>query len=463
MAMFVEHPRDRRVNRNSKFSDRSRLIGAVMVVALLPWPVVATPAIQTWQTSNGARVMFVEARELPIVDMQVIFGGGCGSDPAGREGLALLAGGLLDEGAAGMHANEVAYEFERLGAVYGADVSSDSSSLYLRTLAAPELLEPALANFRKVMLQPDFPQDAIDRQRKRLLIGIQQKKQSPAALADDAFKAAIYGDHPYARPEEGTEISLPNITRADLTAWHRQVHVTGNAILVLVADLSRAEAEALAERVAADLPAGVAAVPVPPVPVLTQATEKHINFPSTQTHVVVGQPGMKYGDADYFPLLLGNHILGGGGFVTRMFREIREKHGLSYSVYSYFSPRREAGPFAASLQTEAGQANQALMLLRSTLDQFIKEGPTEAELRAAKQNLTGGFPMRMDSNRKILAYVGVIGFYGLPLDYLDQFISRIEAVTSAQIHDAFSRRLDLARMATVSVGPAPEANGGVPP
>ena len=458
MAMCAERLRRCRVKCISSFSGSSLVIGAFMVAALLPWPAVATPAIQTWQTSNGARVLFVEAHELPIVDMQVIFGGGSSRDPAGREGLALLAGGLLDEGAAGMHANEVAYEFERLGAVYGADVSSDSSSLYLRTLAAPEQLDPALANFRRVMLQPDFPQDAIDRQRKRLLIGIQQKKQSPAALADDAFKAAIYGDHPYARPEEGTENSLPPITRSDLLAWHRQMHVTGNAILALVADLNRAEAEALAERVAADLPAGAAAAPAPPVPVMTQAIEKHINFPSTQTHIVVGQPGMKYGDPDYFPLLLGNHILGGGGFVTRMFKEIREKLGLSYSAYSYFSPRREAGPFAASLQTEAGQAGQALMVLRATLDQFIKEGPTQVELRAAKQNLTGGFPLRMDSNRKILAYVGVIGFYGLPLDYLDQFIGRIEAVTSAQIHDAFSRRLDLTRMATVSVGPAPEAN-----
>jgi zinc protease len=215
--------------------------------------------------------------------------------------------------------------------------------------------------------------------------------------------------------------------------------------------------------VTADLPAGDAAAAVPPVPVLTQATEKHINFPSTQTHIIMGQPGMKYGDPDYFPLLLGNHILGGGGVVTRLFSEIREKHGLSYSAYSYFSPRREAGPFVANLQTEAGQAGQALEVLRVTLDQFIKDGPTEAELRAAKQNLTGGFPMRMDSNRKILAYVGVIGFYGLPLDYLDQFIGRIEAVTSAQIHDAFGRRLDLTHMATILVGPAAEVNGVAPP
>ena len=463
MAMCAERPLREHMNRILNFPGRTLPATLVIAAALLPLPVVATPAIQTWQTSNGTRVMFVEAHELPIVDLQLIFGGGSSSDPAGREGLALLAGSLLDEGAAGMHADAIAYEFERLGAVYGADVSSDSSSLYLRTLAAPEQLDPALANFRRVMLQPDFPQDAIDRQRKRFLISIQQKKQSPAALADDAFRAAIYGDHPYARPEEGTETSLPVITRADLVDWHRRMLVTGNAMLALVADLSRAEAEAVAERVTAELPAGSAAAPVSPVPMLSQASETHINFPSTQTHIIVGQPGIKYGEPDYFPLVLGNHILGGGGVVTRMFREIREKNGLSYSAYSYFSPRREAGPFAASLETEAGQAGQALAVLRATLDQFIKNGPTEDELRAAKQNLTGGFPLRMDSNRKILAYVGVIGFYGLPLDYLDQFIGRVEAVTVAQIREAIGRRLDLSRMATVLVGPAPDADGGAPP
>ncbi len=439
------------------------IFAVVLLVTLSPLPANAIPVMQNWQTSNGVRVMFVEAHEIPILDLQLIFAGGSSTDPAGKEGLAMLASGLLDEGAAGMHADAIGYEFERLGAVFGTDVSSDSSSIYLRSLVAPDKFDPALVNFRRVMLQPDFPQDAIDRQRNRLLIGIQQKKQSPAALADDAFKAAIFAAHPYARPEEGTETSLPGITRDDLITWQRRVNVSGNALLALVGDLTRAQAEQLAERVVAELPTGAAAGPVPPVPALIQGSEQRINFPSSQTHIVLGQPGMKYGDPDYFPLLVGNHILGGGGLVTRMFKEIREKHGLSYSASSYFSPRREAGPFAASLQTEAGQTKQALEVLRATLNVFIKEGPTEAELRAAKQNLTGGFPLRIDGNRKLLAYAGVIGFYGLPLDYLDQFIGRIESVTVAQIRDAFARRLDVERMATVLVGPVEGKAEGVTP
>lgn len=417
----------------------------------------ASPAIQTWRTGNGVPVYFVEAHELPIIDLQVIFGGGSAADPAGKEGLALLGSGLLDEGADGMHADEIGYEFERLGAIYGADVSSDSLAVYLRTLAAVEYLDPALDNFRRVMLKPDFPDAAVDRQRKRTLIGIQQKKQDPGALADDAFKQAIFGTHPYAHPEEGTEESLLSITPADLRQWHGRQVVAGNTMIALVGDLDRAGAEALAERVVAGLPPGAAVAPVPPVPPLAQASQIRLGHPSTQTHILLGQPGMKYGEPDYFPLLVGNHILGGGGLVTRLFNEIREKHGLSYAAYSYFSPRREAGPFVASVQTEAAQTDRALEILRATLRDFVANGPTDAELRAAKKNLTGGFPMRIDSNRKLLAYAGVIGFYGLPLDYLDRFIGRVEGVTAEQIRAAFGRRMDVDRMATILVGPTAES------
>jgi zinc protease len=442
----------------------ARLLAGFAVLAMAAVPAVATPEIQTWQTGNGVRVLFVEAHELPIMDVQLVFAGGSSADPNGREGISVLATSLLDEGAAGLHANAIGYEFERLGAVYGGDVSSDSSTVYLRSLAAPDKLVPALENLRRVVLQPDFPPDAVERQRNRLLIGIQQKKQSPAALADDAFKAAIYGDHPYAHPDEGTETSLSAITRADLLAWQRQRHVSGNALLALVGDMDRASAEQLAERLVAGLPAGPALAPAPPVSPLPGPVQSIVEFPSSQTHIVMGQPGMKYGDPDYFPLLVGNHVLGGGGFVTRLFSVIREKHGLSYSASSYFSPRREAGPFAANLQTEAGQTDRALALLRETLAAFVKDGPTEAELRAAQQNLTGGFPLRIDSNRKILGYVGVIGFYNLPLDYLDRFIERVNAVTTAQVHDAFSRRLDAARMATILVGPGgPQPPQGAAP
>ena len=178
---------------------------------------------------------------------------------------------------------------------------------------------------------------------------------------------------------------------------------------------------------------------------------------------MTGQTGMRYGDPDYFALYVGNHILGGGGLVSRLFQEVREKRGLSYGASSYFAPRRDAGPFMASISTRGDQAAEGFSVLKKTIADFIEQGPTEDELVAVKKNITGGFPLRIDSNKKISGYLSVIGFYGLPLDYLDRFNERIEAVTVAEIRDAFQRRVDPDKFVTVLVGPvdqpaAPPAN-----
>jgi zinc protease len=166
----------------------------------------------------------------------------------------------------------------------------------------------------------------------------------------------------------------------------------------------------------------------------------------------MGQPGVRRGDPDYFALYVGNQILGGGGLVSRISEEVREKRGLSYSAYSYFLPMRADGPFVLGLQTRNDSADEALKVLRQTLVDFRNDGPTGKELEAAKRNITGGFPLKIDSNSDILGYIAMIGFYKLPLDYLDTFNGKIEAVTAKQIRDAFQRRVDPDRMVTVTVG-----------
>jgi zinc protease len=164
---------------------------------------------------------------------------------------------------------------------------------------------------------------------------------------------------------------------------------------------------------------------------------------------------MARNDEDYFPLYVGNYILGGGGFVSRLMNEVREKRGLAYSVYSYFMPMQQPGAFQIGLQTKKEQADESLKLVRETLRAFVDKGVTEKELLAAKQNIIGGFPLRIDSNKKIIDYLSVIGFYDLPLTYLDDFTARVDKVTTRQIQDAFKRRIDPDSLATVIVG-APE-------
>ena len=185
---------------------------------------------------------------------------------------------------------------------------------------------------------------------------------------------------------------------------------------------------------------------------LKQGKEIRIEYPSAQTHILMGQPGMKRGDADYFALYVGNHMLGGSGLVARLAEEIREKRGLAYSTYSYFMPMRELGPYTIGVQTRNDSAQQSLDVLRATVAKFIKEGPTPEELEASKKNITGGFPLRISSNKKIIDYIAMIGFYQLPLDYLDTFNQKVQAVTIADIKKAFQKRIDVDKMVTVMVG-----------
>ena len=299
----------------------------------------------------------------------------------------------------------------------------------------------------------------MERQKQRTLIGIESKRQSPGDIARDAYQAAIYQDHPYARPTEGTQESIASLDRADIVQFHRDHYGARNARLVIVGDLDREQATALAEELTAGLAQGQAQGPLPAVEPLEQGRALRIEHPSSQVHILLGQPGVKRGDPDYFPLYVGNHILGGGGFVSRLYDEIREKRGLSYGAYSYFAPRREAGPFTASLQTRGGQEEQALQVMQETIRAFIEQGPSAEELEAAKKNITGGFPLRLDSNGKILGYIAMIAFYGLPLDYLDTFIERVNGVTVEQIRDAFRRRLQPDRFITVMVGPVSGGGG----
>ena len=444
---------------SARYEIRDTLHAVLALWILVCLPAQATPNIEHWRTRNGAQIYFVAAHELPIVDVEVMFDAGSSRDPQGKEGLASLTSSLLDEGAGGMDANAVGYEFERLGALYGARADQDATSVVLRSLTEKGKLEPALANFRRVLAQPDFPGDSLERQRRRYLIAIQQKQESPEALAADAFSAAVYGAHPYAHPVEGTLESVQAITREDVIGFHQRYYQARNAIFAIVGDLGSASARSLAEKLSGALPAGEHAAPVPPVEPLSAANTIRINHPSTQMHILAGQPGIRRDDPDYFPLVVGNHVLGGGGFVSRLFAEVREKRGLSYGADSHFEPLRQAGPFIAGLQTRADQSEAALGVMRETIDNFIQAGPTAEELDAAKQNITGGFPLRLDSNREILAYIALIGFYGLPLDFLNTYTKKVEAVTTGQIRDAFRRRVHPDTMATVMVGPADQPAG----
>ncbi|MBI5463149.1 MAG: insulinase family protein [Gammaproteobacteria bacterium] len=411
----------------------------------------AMAPIQHWQTTNGARVYFVPAPELPMVDIKVVFNAGSARDGE-HPGLAQLTHTLLDKGADGLSADRIAEHLEGVGARLSGDSLRDMATLGLRSLSDPKYLQPALAVFAKVLAKPDFNAADLNRERERMLIALQYAQQQPDAVSEKTFYAALYGTHPYASPPEGTVESLKALDRAALQAFYTRYYVAHNAVVAIVGAVDRAAAEKLAETATAGLASGAPAPVLPAVADLAAAREQRVAHPSTQTHVLLGQPGIRRDDPDYFTLYVGNYVLGGGGLVSRLSDEVREKRGLSYSVYSYFMPMAERGPFELGLQTRNDQAAEALKVLRETLARYVAEGPTAAELEAAQKNITGGQALRIDSNRKILEYLAVIGFYRLPLDYLETFNGKIEAVTLEQVRDAFKRRVQPERMLTVLVG-----------
>ena len=245
------------------------------------------------------------------------------------------------------------------------------------------------------------------------------RKQSPGTIASETFYKELYKDHPYALPDIGTEQSVKVISRNDLIKFYKKYYVAENALVTIVGDVNKRQAKALAEKVVGKLPKGKKALAVSAVKDIDKAISIHHAHPSTQTHIMVGQPGLHRKDKDYFVLYVGNHILGGSGFGSRIVEEIREKRGLAYSSYSYFYPTLKRGPFIIGMQTGNKQTEEALNVLKETLNNFIEQGPTEKELIHAKKNITGGFVLRYDSNRKLAEYLGMIGFYRLPLNYLD--------------------------------------------
>jgi len=424
----------------------------LLLVWLLPVAAVqAMPAIQHWVTENGARVYFVPAPELPMVDVNITFAAGSARD-AGHPGLASLTSTLLDKGAAGLSADELAVRVESLGARLGSESARDMAWVSLRSLSDSEHLQPALDLLRDVVGAPDFKQADFERERERMLVALRHDEQSPSTVAEYTFFKMVYGEHPYASRPEGTEASLKALTVKQVREFYRRYYVAANAVIGIVGDIDRSAAEGLAERVTSKLQTGQRAAPVPPVAPLTQGAGKRVFHPSTQTHVRMGAPGMHRGDPDYFSLYVGNHILGGGGLVSRLNEAVREQRGLSYSVNSYFSPMQQDGPYLFSLQTRNDQVDEALAVMRQTLQTFLDKGPTQEELTASVNNITGGFPLLIENNSKILSYIVMIGFYGLPLDYLETFNDKVSAVTREQIMDAYRRRVHPEDMVTVIVG-----------
>jgi len=408
--------------------------------------------VQSWITAEGAKVMFVEARELPMFDLRLTFAAGSSRD-ADKPGLAMITNYLLNEGVAGKNAQQIAQTFEALGTAFENQTGKDMASASLRCLSFADKREPALKLFAEVVGKPTFPADSIDLYKQGALANFSSNKQSPEELASIELDKRLFGDHPYARPKEGDADNLPLITLAHIQAFHKNAYAAGNVIIVLVGNLTRDEAQTIAAQVSAALPEGPALEKIERC-AEPQSVRIHIEYPSTQTDLRLAQIAMDRNDPDYAALSMANKILGGGGFGSRLMREVRERRGLTYHIASQMSPMQAGGTFTIHLKTRAEMTESCLKLVQDVVADYLETGPTEQELDDAKRELTGSFPLSTASNASIADHLGTIGFYDLALSDLDDFVRQSRSLTVEQVKAALNRQLSTAKMLIVSTGPS---------
>ncbi len=425
----------------------------LLIILLSPCTAWAILPIQHWQTSTGARVYYVENRDIPMLDVSIDFAAGSGFDRNEKSGVASMTNRVTQLGAEGMDEDDIARRTADIGAGISGRFDTDRAGLSMRTLSSRTEREQALEVFTRILHKPVFPAGALEREKTRLIGSIKESDIQPGSIASRTFNRILYGAHPYGLRSAGEVDSVTKITRDDLNAFYRRHYSARNAVIAIMGDVTRADANAIAERIAAGLPLSQGAAPqLPAVEAKPEKVTRLIPHHASQSHILIGAVGIARGDPDYFPLFVGNYILGGGGFASRINEEVRQKRGLAYSVGGYFSPLAQKGSFVISMQTRKDQAQEAMDVTLKTLRDFLADGPTAKELADAKTNLVGGFPLRIDSNRKIHEYLGVIGYYRLPLTYLDEFVGNIERVTVADIKRAFVARIDPEKLITVVVG-----------
>lgn len=435
-----------------------RMAAAVCGTAALLAGTAAQAAIpiENWTASTGAKVFFVPSPSIPMLDVNIDFDAGSRYDPPGKSGVATLTAALLDKGSNAQDGQparneaQIADAFADTGADFGGAAGSDRGGIGLRTLTATQEREQSLRLAGQLIKAPTYPDAVVAREKQRLITAIREGDSRPGVIADKTLSKAIYPAHPYG--VSATVESVGSITREDLLKFWRDNYTAKRAVVTLIGAIDRKQAEQIAEALTRGLPEGATPPKMPDVQMTIPASEKRIPHPAQQASVVLGQPSIARGDPDYFALLVGNYVLGGGGFSSRLTDQVREKRGLTYGVDSYFAPSRQPGPFGISLQTKKENTNEALALVRQIVAKYVAEGPTDAELKAAKDNLVNGFPLRIDSNRKLLTNVANIGWYGLPLDYLDTWTAQINKVTREQVRAAFQRHVHPDAMATVIVG-----------
>ncbi|HCV41443.1 MAG TPA: peptidase M16 [Pseudomonas sp.] len=410
--------------------------------------------VQAWTTETGTTVKFVEARGLPIVDLILRFRAGSVQDTA-QPGLAALTLYMLDEGSHQYTATQQAEHIERLGAIIAKQMRLEHATLSLRSLTTPAVLEPALALFTDLVANPAFTSAALEKIKKQLLHSSAARERRPELRArSEAFRHLFRG-HPYGRPLGVTEEGVAAVTPDDLRVFHQRAYCASNLEMVVVGDLSLAEAQALSRQVSQALPQGWTAIDLPAVPAATPATIS-IEQPGTSSAVLLALPlNLPANDPQFPALVLASDVLG-EGLESRLMVELRERRGLTYGVYSHLSPLRAGGLFTVEWEIAPAHVEGTEELVMTVLRDFIEQGPTEAELQLARKQLEGQLLRGVAQNRRLAALLAELSHQRQPDNHLNTYIERINSLSPADVRAAMQRHLDLSYRVKVNVGPSVE-------
>lgn len=451
-------------NRMKNLIKYLRLIIAGLLIYLCAQnsALAALPIVKV-DLNTGAKLFFVEVKSIPMVDIGIDFQAGSVYDPAKKSGLADLVANMMNKGSLirGQKKNEayISDQISDRGASVGFSAGAESSGLRIRSLSRQDVLNGLIDHVADMLAYPTFDAGILQREKQREISALKEANAKPEVMLSKQFSKMIYGNHPLGL--ETTEKSVTDIQVSDLKQFHQNYYRAASANVLIVGDVTKEQAIQIGQRLTEKLTQtpnqkSVINLQIPEVnPLPIQGAEKRevrLAHPSLQAHIRMGTLGVPRNHPDYFPLMVGNYVLGGGGFVSRLMMEVREKRGLSYGVSSYFYPLKNSGLFIAGLQTKKDQANQALEVMRQTMGAFIQQGPTASELAAAKDNLINGFPLRIDSNKKLLDNLSGIAWHGLPLNTLDEWTNQVRAVTDEQVRQAFKKHLNMDQMITVVVG-----------
>lgn len=410
----------------------------------------AVITVDEWLTPEGSKVLFTQTKGLPIVDIQLAFDAASSRDGI-NHGIAFLTNDLIGTATKELNEEQIISNFESVGAIFSQDSLRDMSVFNLRTISESSTLNQSITMFSNVVSNPVFTVPKLNRLKKQVSKTLSYNEKAVAAVAKDLFYKELFGNHPYAHNTYGTLESIKNIDINKIKDFYKNFYVAKNMNIAIVGDITRSKAEQIANQISIGLNTGNKPLPNPQVSPTPSQKNINLYLPSEQTHIHVGHSGINRTHPDFYPLYLGNHILG-SGITSVLSKKLRDDAGLTYNIYSLLGPMASNGYFLISMQTANKSADDAEGLILNTFKSWLSGNITDQHVSNAKSNIAGTWTLGTSTNAQLVGFLSIMGFYDLPNDWINTFVDKIQLVTKDDLSIAFNNLIDVNKLIIVKVG-----------